>query len=75
MIIELNPFFADTGACLFSWKSNVDRDIISKGPFEFRILEKPIDSSLEIFDQKWVSFIKNYRKSIDDNNTGGCVLN
>ncbi|KAJ5078546.1 cell division cycle protein [Anaeramoeba ignava] len=43
-IIELNPFFADTSGCLFDWNEDLDRQTIKNGPFEFRILEKPIEN-------------------------------
>lgn len=39
-IVEFNPWFADTGALLFSWKSEKDRNILANGPFEFRFVSE-----------------------------------
>ena len=34
ILIELNPFSKASGAALFDWHE--DREILEKGPFEFR---------------------------------------
>ena len=60
-VIEFNPFFNDTGACLFSWKNAEDVKIIKEGPFEFRLLESAVDYPLECFDYCWQKFIHQYR--------------
>lgn len=61
LIIELNPFFGDTGACLFSWREPKDVNIMKNGPFEFRVLEKPHDFPLDCFGSEWKDFIDSYR--------------
>jgi hypothetical protein len=61
-LIELNPFFGDTGACLFSWRESADNEIMKSGPFEFRILEKPMKFPLECFPFEWQTFIAENRK-------------
>ena len=39
-VIELNPYNPNTDSCLFSWSR--DAEILKSGPFEFRIVPKPI---------------------------------
>jgi len=49
-VIELNPWASTTGASLFSWHN--DRQLLMNGPFEFRILGKPIeDIKKELFPE------------------------
>lgn len=51
-LIEINPWFQDTGALLFSWKSEQDRQILRNG-FEFRILEAPVADPYESLPLEW----------------------
>ena len=39
-VIELNPYNANTDPCLFSWSR--DKDLLTKGPFEYRFLKAPL---------------------------------
>jgi len=58
-IIELNPFYNDTGACLFSWIE--DKDILRNGPLEIRVVDKsPKEPYLDL-DHKWRLFVEEYR--------------
>merc|ERR1712137_110465 len=41
-VIELNPYNPNTDSCLFSWSR--DAELLKEGPFEFRILDKPIQN-------------------------------
>jgi hypothetical protein len=56
LIIELNPFHIGAGPCLFSWKT--DRERFLHGPFEFRVLGKDPDESLEIIPIRWAKWIR-----------------
>jgi len=61
LIVEVNPFHANTSGCLFRWKN--DRNQILNGPFEFRILTVPITNPLEYIPAYWLSEIDQfYRK-------------
>lgn len=58
-VIELNPWFADTSACLFSWSR--DRDLIDgKLPLEFRIVSEPVANPLDGIAPCWLD----YRRSV-----------
>jgi hypothetical protein len=57
LIIELNPFFSDTGACLFSWKSANDRHIIQNGPFELRVVKSPLSSPYLSLPAVWAQWM------------------
>jgi len=61
MIIELNPFFNDTSACLFSWREAEDRKIIQQGPLQIRVLESPIQDPLTALPSEWRRFTEDYR--------------
>eukprot|EP00027_Filamoeba_sp_ATCC50430_P014116 CAMPEP_0168574356 /NCGR_PEP_ID=MMETSP0413-20121227/19032_1 /TAXON_ID=136452 /ORGANISM="Filamoeba nolandi, Strain NC-AS-23-1" /LENGTH=380 /DNA_ID=CAMNT_0008607683 /DNA_START=165 /DNA_END=1307 /DNA_ORIENTATION=- len=62
MIIELNPFFTDTGACMFSWKNPEDVAIIKgEKPLQFRVLQQVVDCPLDCFHYKWKEFISEYQ--------------
>jgi len=51
-VIELNPFFQQTGACLFHWAC--DSEILHHGPFQSRFIE--LDKS----PQMNVNFLERY---------------
>jgi hypothetical protein len=68
-IIELNPYFTDTSACLFDWRNPDDVKIIKEGPFQFRILEKEIDDPYDSFDREWRDFVE---KNV--NRSSNCIL-
>lgn len=65
-ILELNPFNASTGGCLFDWDSEKDEKIIREGPFQFRIATQPVIDKIKmelnkdwkqwIFDSAWRNF-------------------
>lgn len=38
-VIRLSPFYTSVGACLFTW--NKDARVLTKGPFEFRVVNSP----------------------------------
>ncbi len=38
-IVELNPFTAQTGGCMFDWVK--DKQVIENGPFEVRVVQTP----------------------------------
>ena len=46
-VVEINNPPPKAGCSLFNWDDPVDRTIIEKGPFEFRLLFEP---SLQILD-------------------------
>eukprot|EP01102_Stenamoeba_stenopodia_P013452 TRINITY_DN4369_c0_g1_i1.p1 TRINITY_DN4369_c0_g1~~TRINITY_DN4369_c0_g1_i1.p1 ORF type:complete len:361 (-),score=86.40 TRINITY_DN4369_c0_g1_i1:25-1107(-) len=60
-IVELNPFFQDTSACLFDWKVEEDRKTIQNGPFEFRILEQPVADPYGCLSPDWRVFFEELR--------------
>ena len=60
-IVEFNPWFADTGALLFSWKSEKDRNILANGPFEFRVLEEIVEDPYESLPYAWRVWFENKR--------------
>ena len=51
IIIELNPFSTNTDAGLFSWSK--DYNILTQGPFEFRVLEKPYKNLRKMVFDCW----------------------
>lgn len=42
-IIEINPFYHKTGACLFDWTK--DRDLLLRGDCEVRYLKEPLSNA------------------------------
>jgi len=59
-IIELNPFYNDTGACLFSWIE--EKELLRNGPLEIRVVtEAPEDCYINL-DQQWRPFLEDFRK-------------
>jgi hypothetical protein len=61
-IIEFNPWFNDTGALLFSWKSEADRSILGgKAPFEFRVLEEVVANPYESIPYEFRRFFEQKR--------------
>ena len=86
MVIELNPYFTDTGACMFSWKNKSDTAIITgEQPFQFRVLEHTVEYPLDCFNYTWRDFINEYQgrgkrktKSNNENNSNnnqkGCRI-
>ena len=75
-IIELNPFYAQTGAALFSWKK--DRDLFVNGPLEFRARTEIDDKIQTYFAPKWKKSLEQYKQSgaisNGDNNQKHCVI-
>eukprot|EP01084_Bolivina_argentea_P038210 70650_1 len=74
-IIELNPFYAQTGAGLFSWKK--DRELFLNGPLEFRVRNE-IDNKIETyFAPKWKKFLDEYKEKRNVNMNGNdknCII-
>jgi len=60
-IIEINPFFGDTGACLFSWREPSDVEILKNGPFQLRLRENPIDQPYNALPWEWSMWMKDLR--------------
>lgn len=50
-VIELNPFLFSTDGALFSWGR--ERPLLEHGPFEFRVLEKPITAVKTKLSHDW----------------------
>ena len=75
-IIELNPFYAQTGAGLFSWKK--DRDLFMNGPLEFRVRTKMDDKIETYFAPKWKKSLDEYKQSgvveEGDDNKKHCIV-
>jgi len=63
LIIELNPFFNDTSACLFNWREPVDRKILKEGTTDIplRLLEKPVEDPMGCLGSDWRSMIEDIR--------------
>lgn len=65
-IVELNPFFNDTGALLFSWKSEQDRKILGGRAGltqpQFRYLMEPIDDPYECLPHEWREWFEKQRR-------------
>jgi len=61
-IIEINPFFGDTGACLFSWREPSDVEILKNGPFQLRIRENPLDQPYNALPWDWGTWIMDFRE-------------
>jgi len=61
LIIELNPWFQDTSACIFSWREPADREILHNGPFQIRVLEKPLEDPYSALALEWRSFTEKHR--------------
>ncbi|ETO34583.1 hypothetical protein RFI_02506 [Reticulomyxa filosa] len=60
-VIELNPFYAQTGAALFNWKQH--RELFMNGPFEFRVRTEPNEKCDEYLHQSWKISLDEYRNS------------
>jgi len=54
-IIEINPFFNDTSACMFSWKD--DAEVIQHGPLQFRIKESPLEDPYLALPWEWKKWL------------------
>lgn len=50
-VIELNPFLFSTDGALFSWQQ--ERGVLENGPFEYRLLEKPIAGVKARLNHDW----------------------
>jgi hypothetical protein len=65
-IIELNPWFADTGALLFDWKSEEDRRILrgeaKRNEPEFRYLPDVVEDPYESLPLAWRNWFEKQRK-------------
>ncbi len=65
-IIELNPWFADTGALLFSWKNEDDRRIlrgdVKRNEPEFRYLLGCVEDPYESLPLAWRTWFERERK-------------
>ena len=67
-IIEINPWIADTGALLFSWKDERDRAVLGgKLPFEFRIREEMHDNPYSTIPYEFREFFERERGIVDKN--------
>lgn len=60
-LIELSPYNAQVGACMFSWKVEEDREILENGPFELRILREPKLNPYECLPSKWRTWFESER--------------
>jgi len=58
LIVELNPFHANTSGCLFRWKN--DREQILNGPFSFRIVDQAPPNVLEQMPTQWSDFVEEF---------------
>jgi len=66
MIVDLNPFHANTGGGLFTWRE--DRNLILNGPFSFRILEHPPkEDPLDKIPQYWIDLINDFYSNAEQN--------
>jgi hypothetical protein len=72
-IIELSPFAINTGACMFSWKSEADKAILENGPFELRILTEPKLNPYECLPSKWRQWFEAERGFSLRNNVAGAA--
>ncbi len=72
-IIELSPFAFNTGACMFSWKSETDKAILENGPFELRILTEPKLNPYECLPSKWRQWFESERGFSLRGNGAGAV--
>lgn len=57
LVLELNPFHPSTSACLFDWAK--DADLLEKGPFEFRIHNKPPIVTKNDVLPEWANWMEN----------------
>mmetsp|Transcript_7597 Transcript_7597/g.10480 ORF Transcript_7597/g.10480 Transcript_7597/m.10480 type:complete len:336 (+) Transcript_7597:34-1041(+) len=55
IIIELNPFSSNTDAGLFSWSK--DYAVLTQGPFECRVLEKPYKNLATMVFDCWKEYL------------------
>eukprot|EP01130_Rhizamoeba_saxonica_P014509 TRINITY_DN6350_c0_g1_i1.p1 TRINITY_DN6350_c0_g1~~TRINITY_DN6350_c0_g1_i1.p1 ORF type:complete len:231 (-),score=48.90 TRINITY_DN6350_c0_g1_i1:50-742(-) len=62
LIIELNPFFADTGACLFDWYN--DRELLKNGPLQMRVETAPQKDPYLCATRGWKAYMKRYRSRV-----------
>jgi len=60
-IIEINPFFGDTGACLFSWRDQSDVGILKNGPFQLRLREQQLEAPYTALPWEWGTWVMEYR--------------
>ena len=61
-IIEINPWFNDTSGCLFEWSNPNDVKIMKEGPFEFRVINKPLDSPYDCLPREWKDWFQKQRE-------------
>lgn len=87
-VIELNPWFADTSACLFNWAA--DKELLyGRLPLEMRIVEKPLSNPMDGIMPCWTEFRQKFRglppesekptsapaRTTDSEASSGCILN
>jgi len=77
-IVELNPFSRSTGSCLFDWI--IDKELIEKGPFQFRVVEQPNQKRAASYLLPWKHLLHRAVKDLEcaatpsQTQNGGCVL-
>jgi len=91
-IVELNPFSRSTGtqslnktpyysihtvgSCLFDWI--IDKELIEKGPFQFRVIEQPNQKRAASYLLPWKHLLHRAVKDLEcaatPSQNGGCVL-
>ena len=69
-IIELNPWFSDTSACLFDWSKDVRQ--LKEGPFVFKVIEFPLQDCYDCLPINWKRWFLDLRTKKEENN---CIVN
>ena len=62
-IVRLNPFYTGVGACLFTWNENAK--VLTRGPFEFRIIDEPkkAPECFSSFQSDWQNMLESVLQS------------
>lgn len=62
-IVRLNPFHTGVGACLFTWNENAK--VLTRGPFEFRIIDEPkkAPECFSSFQSEWQNMLESVLQS------------
>ena len=62
-IVRLNPFHTGVGACLFTWNENAK--VLTRGPFEFRIIDEPkkAPECFSSFQSDWQTMLESVLQS------------
>lgn len=73
-VIELNYPPPEAGQALFSWEDAKDRQIIEKGPFEFRILYKQAESAYDEIHPPLALYIKSLDDEYQAKQSSFCII-